>query len=433
VTRPPRIPPARSAALSAVSDCLRRDMDLQAALDKAIIKRGLLPRDASMTSELCYGYIRLRARIDFVLDSFLKNPKGLPANIRLVLGLAAYEILHLDRVPGYASVDWAVEAAKRSGKGLAGLVNAVLRKVSDLGERALEPGFFRRDNPGEALFLSRYYSMPQWIVDAWIEAYGRENARNYLKASARPAPTGLRINASRPEAAEIYDELKSGEPPVERLDHGLAYEPGACPDVVEYQALGLVSRQSLAAQQVMIELGCDAWPAPIWDACAGRGGKTCMLVERGRGPVWASDLNFARLRGLRSELSRLGLPELPVFQARADTPFVLAKRPETVLLDLPCTGLGVLSRRPDIKWKRTPQDVRRLAELQARIITAAYGRLRRGGCVAVITCTLMPEENDKVLDGFLKDHSDAEVEKAWQTASDSDLREFFWGVLIRKA
>ncbi|MEG6551588.1 transcription antitermination factor NusB, partial [Desulfocurvibacter africanus] len=164
-----RIPPARRAALEAVSKSLNTSTDVQAALDTQITARRLAPRDIGLATELTYGYLRLKGRLDALLDHFLRAPGKLPARVRLILGLAAYELSYLDRVPAYASVNWAVDAVKADfGQGLSKMANGVLRSVERLGADALNPDFFRQGSRDETGFLSRYYSCPRWIVELWL-------------------------------------------------------------------------------------------------------------------------------------------------------------------------------------------------------------------------------------------------------------------------
>lgn len=415
--------------MAALSLCLDQGLDIQAALDEALLSRQLSRRDAGLATELAYGYLRRKIRIDFILNRFLKKPEGLKPKVRRALGVAAYEILFLDRVPAYASVDWAVGLVRGlAGRGLAGAANAVLRRVSELGVQANEPDFYRGRMTSEARFLSHYHSCPEWIVELWLKAYGRDKTFAFLAAQAQAPPVGLRFNQARPEARALYDEL-AAMPLVMALDSGLAVMPGG-PDLGEALDRGLVSRQSAAAQQVMLELGCQDWPEPVWDACAGRGGKALMLSERGKSVI-ASDPNTRRLAGLLSDQARLGM-SVPAFAARAEEPAPLAEAPGTMLLDAPCSGLGVISRRPDLKEKRRPEHLEGLTGLQSRLLAAAVRAARPGGLVVYITCTLNPAENEDRIHGLTAGTPGLTLERTWATPPDSPLCEFFYGAVLRK-
>jgi len=431
---PRAIPPARRAALEAVAGSLPpAPLDAQAALDEQIVRLRLSERDAALATELTYGYLRLKGRLDALLDHFLRQPGKLPARVRLVLGLAAYELLHLDRVPAYASLSWAVDAVKTgSSPGLARLANGVLRSVERLGTGALDPDFYRRGSKDEADFLSRYYSCPRWIVDLWLREQGREAAERLLAAQANPPAVGLRVNAAKPGAQALRDELAARPDCLLAQGFGLAFAPGTRPVDGSTLAQGLVTRQSAASQQALAALEPGSWPMPIWDCCCGRGGKSLSLHEKGLGPIWASDTNFQRLRGLPTEAVRLGLPPVAAFLARADAPAPLARQPGTVLIDAPCSGLGVLSRRPDSKWKRTPADLPGLMALQGAILEQAFAALGPGGRLAYITCTLNRGENEAQIEKLLQRQGGARLLSMDVSPLDWPLGEFFFHALVAR-
>lgn len=419
-TRSPKpLPIARAVALEALFRCLEQGQDVQAALDTALTDHSPEQRDAALATELTYGYLRLKGRLDYVLSRFIKDPSHLPPKMALALGVAAYEILSLDRVPAYASVDWAVDFAKtKPGARLSGLFNAVLRRVSELGDTALDPDFYARD-AGKTEFLSRVYACPEWLVTLWIAAYGEENALKYLEAQCQPPALGVNL-FRHPDADQLYGDLAGHEDLMDVEGMCFALPSGASLPRVDTP----IHRQSFAARQALEQLRPETWDTPVWDACAGRGGKTRVLLEKGI-PVFASDVHKGRLAALRREL-----PDVKAFEAPADS----AEPPEvpgTILLDLPCSGLGVLSRRPDAKWKRTPADLAKLAQLQRDILDNAATRVRPGGMIAIITCTLNPDENETQVQRFLADNPGAAMEIQWTTPADSALNEFFYAALIR--
>ncbi|MCM0754060.1 antitermination protein NusB [Desulfovibrio aminophilus] len=419
------LPPARGVALRALSQCLWRGQDVQAALDASLSAQRLDPRDAGLVTELAYGYLRLKGRVDHVLSRFLGKPGAMPENLALGLGLAAYEILFLDKVPAYASVSWAVDWAKGQGEGrLSGLFNAVLRRVSDLGAAPREPGFYREGAADEVEFLCRWHSCPEWIVRLWLSAYGQERAEGYLAAQTRAPALGLVVSHGR-QGRDLARALEHDPDLLAREGRAFAFPPATELDL-DGEAAQYVTRQSFVARAALSVLAPGAWPEPVLDACAGRGNKTRHLLELGKSVI-ASDIHLGRLRALRRDM-----PEVPCFRARADRPAPLRSSPGSVLLDLPCSGLGVLSRRPDIKWKRGLRDVRDLTRLQAAILDASYEALRPGGVMAVITCTLNPDENELLVEGFRKRADKARVTRTWTTPHDTPLGEFFFSALIEK-
>jgi 16S rRNA (cytosine967-C5)-methyltransferase len=424
----PKIPPARRIGLAVLRQTLDHSLDLQEALDRALGSPPPSEADRRLATELVYGYLRYKGRIDYLLSLFLQ-PHKTPLEVRRILGLAAYEMLFLDRVPAYASVSWAVDAVRTAaGQGVAKMANAVLRRIAELGASAHDPAFFKKDSPAPETFLSRFFSAPPWLASLWIASYGREIAEQLLAASLSAPPLGVRVNARQPGASDLLERLRASTTCVESTGWGLALN-GPPDRLHDLLASGLVSRQSLAAQEALLALGPDRWPTPIWDGCAGRGGKTFLLAERSL-PVWASDINLRRLKGMRSEGKRLGI-DLPCFVGSATEP-PLKKAPGSVLLDAPCSGLGVISRRPDIRWKRTPADIPALVELQSRMLVAAHDLLPPGGLIAYLTCTLNPAENEQQIERILHARTDTVLESTFRTDPASPLKEFFFAALLRK-
>lgn len=419
---PKPLPPARRVALEALYRCLHGKQDIQAALDTALSSGPIDPRDVGLATELCYGYLRMKGRLEYVLSRFLQDPGKLPPKMRLAMGVAAYEILFLDKVPSYASVDWAVEFSKtKPGSRLSGLFNAVLRRVAELGDDAHDPDYYR-EGVSKPEFVTRWYSCPQWLADLWQRTYGEETALKYLEAQLSAPALGINL-FGHPDADELFSDL-AGLPEVLDIEGmSFALPPGTAFDGEPEPP---IARQSFAARQAIESLNPDQWDGPVWDACAGRGGKTRILLEKGL-KVFASDPHRGRLAALNREL-----PGVPTFEANAavaEPP----EKPKTILLDLPCSGLGVLSRRPDTKWKRSTRDLDELVKLQTEILENAAEQIAPGGRIAVITCTLNPDENEGLIEKFLEAHSGAVLEVEWSTPANSPLNEFFYGALVRMA
>jgi 16S rRNA (cytosine967-C5)-methyltransferase len=411
-------------------------MDLQAALDAVLSRPGLDPRDTALAAELAYGHARLRGRTEFLLSRHLKNPAGLPPPVLAAMALAAHEILHLDRIPAYASVDWAVNRIKAvSGARLAGVANAVLRRMADEAPHLAGLEACRTPGADETTALSRHFSCPAWIVASWRESFGDAAARAFLAAQIAAPPTGLRVNARKPGAESLFETLAALPGRVAAAYPTLALAPGTDfsghgLDLEGLLAAGRVSRQSAAAQRVLAALRPEDWPGPVFDACAGRGGKTMHLVEATDHAVWAADVHRGRLRALTRERLRLGLPDIPVFAASGLYP-PLGRKPGTVLLDAPCSGLGVLARRPDAKWKRTPKDVADLARIQYGLLETALRTVAPGGLVVYVTCTLTPAENGGLVERFAAETPGVRIETRLDPDPASPLGEFFFAATLR--
>lgn len=442
-----QLPPARSAALDCLVACLIEGRDLQAALDTALTSDPLSDRDAGLVTELVYGYCRMKGRLDALLSRFLDPSRRLPEEAMLTLGLAAHEIIHLDRVPVYASVNWAVDWAKSYTRAhLSGLFNAVLRRVADMADAARTVAPYKDGAKDEAEVLSRYYSCPEWIVRMWLKEYSKEDAARYLKAQARPPAMGLAVgSASLGNDAALALSRRLGAHPacLGRQGLGLVFQPGTGLDtLIEDLALteaerAALYRQGFAARQALAALNPGRWTGPVWDACSGRGGKTRLLLEAGlpagSGPVLASDTHLGRLRALaRDQAQAMAEGRLFVFRARADAPPPLSVQPGSILLDAPCTGLGTLSRRPDIKWKRKPEDMLALARTQAEMLRQSFAALAPGGQLFYLTCTLTAEENQRQTARFLEAHPTARLASTWTTPADVPSGEFFYAASLQK-
>lgn len=426
------------AALETVRRAENPTTDLQAALDSVLRNADLSRQDTALATELSYGYFRHRDRLRFILDHFLSKPRGIGEPVRQALSLAAYELLFLDRVPDYAAVGWAVEHVKAIKPSLTGVANAVLRNVARLGSGALDEDFYAqglaRDGAGRLERWSRFYSCPQWIVELWDSSYGPETSRDWLRAGLAKPPLGVRVNAASPDYPALLDALCARGRLVMRLPTGAAMEDVPLDWLETLVLQGRITRQSVAGQQALHVLEGAQWPWPLWDACAGRGGKTGWLAENQphAGPIWASDAHMGRLKGLRREMDRLKLHAL-AFRARAQDAPPLRTAPRTIFLDAPCSGLGVLSRRPDSKLKRSPDDLEHLVELQRAMLTRSAETLAQGGLLAYVTCTMHDRENEGQIQALLASRSDLTLESQFNTDPSSPLREFFYGAVLRKS
>jgi 16S rRNA (cytosine967-C5)-methyltransferase len=363
-------------------------------LDGELARSGLDERDRRLASELVYGVLRSRLRIDRALAAHA-DLRRTPPKVRTALRVAAYQLLFLDRVPPYAAVDDAVAAARGAGgQKLAGFANAVLRKLAAAGEPALPAG-----GPGAELpRLEIEHSLPRWILDELARAVatpgggGAPALAELAAAFGRPAPLVARVNRRRTTCEALAEQLRAagaaaepvpGAPSALRLD-GIG-DPSRSPTF----AAGLWTVQDAGAQQV----GHVAAPRPgtrILDACAGVGGKSTHLAELAddAAAIDAADQSRTKLDLLEETARRLGLAGIRAHACDLLDPAApLGTGYDLVVLDAPCSGLGVLRRHPDAKWRLTPDAVPRLAALQARLLDAVVPRLGPGGALVYAVCT----------------------------------------------
>jgi len=420
-------PLARRLALDILRRALDHGQDLQAAVDEVLTVAPDGP-DKGLATELAYGYLRMRGRMDFLLGQLLKNPLQTSPVLKRILGVAAYELLFLSRIPDYATLDWAVSLVReRLDPTMSRVANGVLRNLVRLGRSVYHPEYFQTKTAGHAQFLAAWYSCPLWLAQMWLQIYGKEHTQAFLQATLQAPPLGVRVNRTHAHGEKLRQALEPRSHAKSEWGFALTEWPDFLADAI---AEGSATRQSLAAQKIMDALGVDHWPEPVLDACAGRGGKTYLISELGK-TVWASDINVFRMRQLKTEGVRLGF-EVPIFRAPAQGPYPLRQPPRGIFLDVPCSGLGVLSRRPDIKWKRTPADCAGLVALQGEILRNAAELLPSGGGLIYVTCTLNAEENERQIDSFVRDHPDFRCLRQAQSDPDEGLGEFFYGAILRK-
>ena len=373
---------------------------LHSALDRA----RLSDADAGLATELVLGVLRHRARVDWTLAGALRHPlERLTPRIRAVLRTGIYQLLFLPRIPAHAAVHEAVTLARRHGHtGTARLVNAVLRRVASERERPLPEGSFSER-------LAVEHSHPRWLVDRWLARFGPGETAALCAANNHLGPATVRVNSLRLRPEEAADRLR---------DAGVAVRPTALPEGYYVDgpfgarhvmaAEGMLTVQDLGAMLVTHLL--DPQPGEtVIDGAAAPGGKTTHIAERmrGRGRVIACDVHQGKLERLSRRASLMGLDTIEAHHQDART---LGKafrhQAHRLLLDAPCTGFGVLRRRPDIKWRARPEDIPALAALQREMLHGAADALRPGGILVYSVCTIEDEEGQNVIAEFLQKRPD---------------------------
>ncbi|WP_238392626.1 16S rRNA (cytosine(967)-C(5))-methyltransferase RsmB [Paenibacillus antri] len=400
---------ARELALEALTAVEQEGAYSNLALNAALNRTKLDPREAGLATELVYGTIQRRNTIDTVLDTHLaKGAKKLQPWVRSLLRLSAYQLLFLDRVPPHAAVSEAVAIAKRRGhQGVSGLVNAVLRKL------AANPG--RPTPPTGASAVERIafeHSHPEWLVREWVRAFGEETAERIAAANNEPPKASARVNPLRIDRDGLIAKLAAeGVEAVPSLvsEDGVVSANGGNLAFTEAFKAGLCTVQDESSMLVAALLD----PAPgmrVLDCCAAPGGKTTQLAERmeDKGEIVACDIHPHKKELIDGAASRLGLASVHTVVADAAK---LHERFEEgsfdrILLDAPCSGFGVIRRKPDIKWTKTPEDVASIVETQRAILASVSKLLKPGGILVYSTCTLEPSENEAQIDAFLAAHPD---------------------------
>lgn len=358
------------------------------------------------------GTLRQQGRLDYALERALQRPlASLPAAIRTVLRMGLYQVWFLDRVPDAAAVHQAVEAAKRHGhEGTARLVNAVLRRLAAEGEPPPPP-----PDGDPAGHLAVTHSHPRWLVQRWIARWGAEETRALCAANNVPPPSALRVNLLRTTPEAVAAQLRH---------RGLQVAPGSLPEALRVRGTlalrldlyreGLVTMQDEGAMAVAHLLA----PQPgetVLDGAAGSGIKATHLAElmRNQGRVVALDIQPAKLKALSGHCARLGIDIVEAHHLDARQAGARFRgRMDRVLVDAPCTGLGVLGRRPEIRWRLTPECIPALAAQQRALLAGVAEAVRPGGVLVYAVCSLEPEEGPEVVEDFLRRHPAFVLEEA---------------------
>lgn len=371
--------------------------------DNALKGAELDSRDASFAAALFYGVLERKLTLDRVISEFSKIPlEKLSPFVLEILRMGVYQLLFMDKVPPFAALNECVALAKKSGQGhTAGFVNAVLRAV----QRADKDKLMQSSELGPA----ERFSAPQWLVELWAEAYGEENAKGLFETSIGPAPVTARVNTARISAGKLI-ELLAGEGveaiPVEGVEGALRLSGAGDVERLETYRQGLFHIQDLSSQICALCVNPRAKERVI-DVCAAPGGKTFTMAElmEGKGEIVACDVRESRLSLIEKGAARLGLGNVKVMPRDGAAPKVDLEPADVVLCDVPCSGLGIIRRKPEIKERNLNPD---LPGLQYKILLESAGLVKPGGRLFYSTCTLNPRENSRVVERFLSERHDFE-------------------------
>lgn len=398
----------RDLALGALIRLTRDSGFSSSTLDRVFrANPGLDDRDRAFVSQLVQGVIRWRLRLDWIIGKAAHfSLRKIEPPVLDILRLALYQIFFLDRVPESAAVNEAVKQAKaRYPLHVVSFVNGLLRNVCRDKERIPLPD--RRSDP--ARYLSICYSYPRWLVEKWISELGEGKTEALLEAGNRTPLLTARVNGLKTSRSELIGRLEAEglmAKPTRYSPQGVVIE-GSRGRVDQLEAFrdGLFQVQDEAAQVTSFLLAAPP-RSTVLDVCAGYGGKASHVAELmgNQGKVVALDNNRVRLISLAENSKRLGIGILHpvVANAAREVPSLFRSPFDCIIVDAPCSGLGVLSRHPDGKWNRHKEDVKRLAGLQSSILNQAAGATGKGGKLLYVTCTVSSEENEGVVEAFLR-------------------------------
>ena len=412
--------PARAAALSILLSTHSGDGAVEELLNENCKGGAFDPRDRALAMELASGVLRRKETLDWRLRPVLRKPLDrLPVVVQMLLRMGAYQLLYLDRIPASAAVDESVKIARaysqQLGRDWTGYVNAVLRNLLRLPE---PPAPDRRGQPSEALSVT--YSLPLWLCQRWVDRLGIERAETVCRAASAMPPLTLRVNQQRATRDAVLVRLQAAgvaAMPTRISPVGLILDKGQQVTTLPGFDEGHFYVEDEAAQLIPPLL--DPQPGhTILDACAAPGGKATHLAElmRNQGRIVAMDRHKDRVVRLEENCRRLSATAvMPVVgdarrPAEALSTHVLASV-DRVLLDAPCSGLGVLRRHPEAKPKKHTAMFARHHRLQCELLAAVGAVLRPDGVLVYSTCSIEPEETEEVIEQFCHHH------QQWQRES----------------
>jgi 16S rRNA (cytosine967-C5)-methyltransferase len=404
-TRRKAISPARACAYRV----LRRVFEEGAYADRALAAeaRTLDPRDRALAMALSYGAVQRRAALHHVAQRLSNRPRHrLDPPVLAALELGLFQLLYLGGITDYAAVDESVELVKRTRPGAAGLVNAVLRRAAGEGRAILDE--LDDDEPARAAIL---HSVPEWLARRWWQELGADGARQLLRRINDPAESAVRVNTLVASVAGVAAALAVPSHPAPGLPDGLVLDAGFDAQGSELWEKGAIMPQSRGSMLVARALGPVAGER-VLDLCAAPGGKTthaAALLED-RGEVLAVERHPGRAAALERTCARMRATCVGVEVGDAAAARPAGQEFDRVLVDPPCSGLGTLQSRPDLRWRASPEAIEELAAAQSRILDAGAACVAPGGTLVYSVCTISRAEGERVIERFLREHTEFAAE-----------------------
>jgi 16S rRNA (cytosine967-C5)-methyltransferase len=380
------ISPARKLAYKILCQIESRTIFSDDALNSESMER-LEIRDRHLTTEIVYGTLRWQGLLDYLLAKVSSRPwEEVEPRARILLRMSLYQMWQMDRIPDHALVNDAVELSKKLGKGIDKYLNGILRHLARTRPWARKSFLHKAPQWVRA-------SLPQWLWDRWSQRYGETAAMEFaLSLNQQPLPA-FRLDAVELETLP-FEAVRSDLVPNAAIRTSTLAERDS-----SYRY------QDEASQLIPYLLGSESgWR--IWDACAAPGGKTALLSGLcGRdGQVVASDVSKERLASLSFLVEKASMRKPMLLVADVSKPSPFRRAFDAVLADVPCSGLGTLRRNPEIKWQFKPENFALLQKTQNEILESVSGSVRAGGRLLYSTCSTEPEENEQVIESFLRAH-----------------------------
>lgn len=410
----PEINPARYTAVKLLSRHERSDSYIDKLLEHEARHAEMNQLDTALLNEIVTGVIRWKAKLDWILTGFYKGDYQKCLNIiKNAMRVGLYQIVFLNRIPVHAAIFDSVEIVKRiQGDKTAGIVNGVLRNIV----RNMENIRYPEKDEDLVYHFATIYSHPKWMVKRWLERFGEKPTENLLIANNTRPNLSLRINTLKTSPYDFYTYLNNNgiqynQSPYLRESFDIRTPRKS---IMTFDAFknGLITVQDPSASMAVYL----AQPSPglnILDMCAAPGGKSFLLAElmKDSGTVVAMDKYPSKLHFISEGAERLGLHSITTFSSDAED-ITMDTQFDIVFADVPCSGLGTLAKKPDIKWKREPEDIAKLVAMQRAILESAVKLVKPGGVLLYSTCSIEPEENIENVNWLLSKYPEFEVDNA---------------------
>lgn len=399
---------SREVALNIINRVLIEGAYSNLVLSNELNESDLNEKDRALVTELVYGTIRRKKTLDMIISNYIKDISLMDERVLNILRMAIYQMHFLDKVPEFAACNEAVELAKQISVQDSKLVNGILRSYTKNPDDM--------DVKDKIDRLVYQYSYEPWFIRMMYKQYGEENGRKILSGLNATPKVTVRVNASKGDYDEVFERLE---------EMGYDVEEGyACPEAIiikggssiennELFKEGLITVQDESAMLVSPLLDLNPGDVAL-DLCAAPGGKTTHIAEllEDEGKVYSFDLHENKLSLINENLHRLGLNNVEVEAMDAtklNSKYVACA--DKVLIDVPCSGLGIIRKKPEIKWNKSRKSLKDLVPTQREIMENAWMYLKNGGTMIYSTCTLNTEENQDNVEWFLNKYKDAKVEK----------------------
>lgn len=403
----------RETALKILYDINKSGAYSNITLNKYLEDKELTGLDKAFITELVYGTLKWRLSIDYIIDKFSSvKIKKLSPWILNILRLGVYQLVYMSKIPESAACNECVNLSKRYGHSASSrFVNAVLRNVARSRDKIDYPD----KSKDLTAYLSIKYSHPDWMVKSWLSRYGESFTEELLRLNNEPAPLTVRVNTlktTRDELSELLKKEGYETEPAKYIDNALTIKNPSSISKMESFIKGLFQVQDESSMLVGRVL--DPTPGEIIvDVCSAPGGKTTHIAElmENRGQVIARDIHEHKIKLINDAAKRLGIDiiKAEIFDA-SEIDLELAEKADRVLVDAPCTGLGIIRRKPDIKWTRTPGDLKDIVKIQEKILNTSSKYVKPGGVLVYSTCTIEPQENEELVKRFLDSNKEFALE-----------------------